>query len=65
MTTSSDNTTPSDPRPEGAHWTELTATLPRESTEVFGQWLSDDLDLLTEQLERFASPRSILKDIKR
>ncbi|QDT01716.1 hypothetical protein K227x_00830 [Rubripirellula lacrimiformis] len=66
MTTSSDhNTTPSKPVPSGQHWNELTATLTRESTEAFALWMDEDLDKLTEELKRYASPRSVLKSISR
>lgn len=65
MTTSSNHSTPSAPRPTGEHWNELTATLSAESVETLGQWLSEDLEALTGSLERYASPRSILKSISR
>lgn len=65
MTTSSNHSTPSAPRPTGEHWNELTATLSAESIETLGQWLSDDLDALTIRLEKYASPQSVLKSISR
>ena len=66
MTTSSDHRTPSAPRPGGSgHWGELTATLSAESTEQFGNWLSRELEALTESLDHFASPQSQLKSLGR
>ncbi len=58
MTTSSDHRTPATPRPSGEHWFELTATLCRESTEAFGDWLSDELRALESQLEAYVTPKS-------
>lgn len=58
MTTSSDHRTPATPLPSGEHWFELTATLCRESTEAFGDWLSDELRELEDQLEAYVTPRS-------
>ncbi len=65
MSTSSDNKTPSLSRPTGDHWHELTAMLSPDATDVFAQWLSDDLDELADELAQFASPRSIMKSISR
>jgi hypothetical protein len=58
MTTSSDHRTPSRPGLTGEHWLALTATLSRESTAAFGDWLSDELKQLEERLSMFESPRS-------
>ncbi len=65
MTTSSKNSTAPTPRPSGEHWNELTATLSAESVESLGKWLSEDLGVLTDTLDRFASPQSVLKSISR
>ncbi|MGB7326955.1 MAG: hypothetical protein WBD31_18920 [Rubripirellula sp.] len=65
MTTSSDNKTPSVPGPTGEHWNELTATLPPDSTDTLAQWLSTDLEKLTDELAHFSSPRSIMKGLSR
>ncbi|TWU57933.1 hypothetical protein [Rubripirellula reticaptiva] len=65
MTTSSDNKTPSAPGPTGDHWNELTATLSPDSKETFAQWLSNDLERLTDELADFSSPRSIRKGLSR
>ncbi len=58
MTTSSDHRTPTTPKPSGEHWFELTATLSRESTEAFGDWLRDELRLLEDRLEAYVTPNS-------
>ena len=58
MTTSSDHRTPATPLLSGEHWFELTATLCRESTEVFGDWLSDELQKLEDGLQAYVTPRS-------
>ena len=58
MTTSSDHRTPATPKPSGEHWFELTATLSRESTEAFGDWLYDELRQLEDQLEAYVTPNS-------
>ena len=58
MTTSSDHRTPATPPPSGEHWFELTATLCRESTDAFGDWLSDNLRALEVQLEAYVTPNS-------
>lgn len=65
MTDSSDHRTPPSPRPGGEHWNTLTATLSVESTEEFGTWLSQELKTLEEQLERFVTPNSLLKSLRR
>lgn len=65
MTTSSDHRTPSRPRLSGEHWFELTATLSRESTEVFGTWLSSELRQLEDCLEGYVTPNSRRKTRRR
>lgn len=65
MTTSSDHRTPATPRPCGEHWFELTATLSRESTEAFGDWLSYELKQLEDRLEAYVTPNSRRKSRRR
>ena len=65
MTTSSDHRTPTNPRPSGEHWFELTATLCVESTEEFGDWLSQELDELVDSLDTYVTPNSRRKDLRR
>ncbi len=57
MTTSSDHQTP--PKASGEHWYELTATLAQESCELFGDWLSQELQALESDLEQFTTQRSV------
>ena len=65
MTTSSDHRTPSAPQPSGEHWYELTATLSPESTEEFGDWLSQELLGLETELDSYMTPRSLRKGLGR
>jgi hypothetical protein len=65
MTTSSDHRSPAPPEPHGEHWYELTATLCRQSTEVFADWLSDELKELEDRLEAFVTPNSRRKSCSR
>ena len=69
MTTSSDHQIPSAPEPNkewaGDHWDELTATLSTESTEQFGKWVSDDLEVLICELDAYVSPNSLKKSLRR
>lgn len=64
MTTSSDHRTPP-PQPSGEHWYELTATLPEKSTEALGDWLDNELRMLEDELERFVTPQSLRKSLRR
>ena len=69
MTTSSDHQ-PSTPQPNhklavGEHWYELTATLSHESKEEFGKWLDTELAYLEDDLERFVTPNSLHKSLRR
>lgn len=65
MTTSSNQRTPSAPRPHGDHWLELTATLCRESKEEFGDWLSGELTLMEQELNSYVTPNSLRKSLRR
>jgi hypothetical protein len=65
MTTSSDHQTQSAPRPSGAHWHELTATLSPKSKEEFGDWLSDQLAGLERELDSYVTPDSLRKSLRR
>ncbi len=65
MTTSSEQSIPSAPRPDGRHWSELTATLNEDSVLVLDQWIDEDLRRLEEDLERFVSPNSLQKNLRR
>jgi len=56
MTTSSDHQTP--PTASGEHWYELTATLTQTSCELFGDWLSQELETLESELEQFTTERT-------
>lgn len=63
MTTSSDQRTESPPH--GDHWLELTATLSRQPTEEFGQWIDDELQQLEADLHRYVTPGSCHKSLMR
>jgi hypothetical protein len=71
MTTSSDHRNPSSSSQThknwggGEHWFELTATLAPESTQEFGEWLSDELSMLEDELDSFTTPNSLHKSIRR
>ncbi len=65
MTTSSDHRTPSNPRPSGEHWYELTATLSPESKEEFGNWLRSQLECLEYELDSFVTQNSLRKSLRR
>lgn len=58
MTTSSDHRKPELPTPSGEHWLSLTATLSKESTDEFGDWLSENLHDLEALLEVFVTAKS-------
>ena len=69
MTTSSDHQS-STPQPNqnwavGEHWYELTATLSHESKEEFSKWLDTELAYLEDDLERFVTPNSLHKSLRR
>ncbi len=70
MTTSSDHRNPSSsPQPSanwagGEHWFELTATLSPESTEEFGEWLSESLAIMEDELDSFITPNSLHKSFR-
>ena len=70
MTTSSDHQTPS-PQPPGDnwsdsdHWDELTAPLSSESTEEFGSWISDELEVMLCELDAYVTPNSLKKSLRR
>ncbi len=59
MTTSSDHRVPSIPFSHGDHWLDLTATLPRESTDEFGDWLGRQLSLMEKELYSYITPQSL------
>ena len=69
MTTSSDNRDPcvgqTTKLPVGEHWFELTAALPPEPTAALGRWLEQDLLALEHELDRFVTPRSFQKSLRR
>lgn len=64
MTTSSDHRAPT-PEPNHEHWAELIATLPDQSTDEFGTWLSDELSAMESELEAFVTRNSLRKDLRR
>ncbi|MEM1067574.1 MAG: hypothetical protein AAGG48_01750 [Planctomycetota bacterium] len=64
MTTSSENRTPA-PEPNEDHWSELIATLPDETTQVFGDWLGDRLEEMVTELDAFVTPDSLRKSLRR
>ncbi len=65
MTTSSDHRTPSEMPSHGDHWLALTAMLCRKSTGEFGDWLSDELATLEQELDSYVTPRSLGKSLRR
>ncbi len=64
MTTSTEKRQPS-LSTHGDHWLEMTATLSRESTDEFGDWLGDELAKLEKELYTFITPRSLTKGSQR
>ena len=64
MTTSSDNRTPSAPRPSENHWKELTARLP-ESVQTLDQWMDQQLVELEESYEDYVTKASLRKSLRR
>ena len=42
----------------GEHWYDLTATLSRDSREEFGDWLTQELELIELQLSHFSTALS-------
>ena len=69
MTTSSDQQ-PLAPQPNenwagGEHWYELTATLSPQSKQEFGKWIDSELAYLEDDLERFVTPNSLRKSLRR
>ena len=64
MTTSSEQSIPSAPRPSGDHWGELTATLCQDSVLVFDEWIDGELRRLEDELDRFVSPNSLKKNLR-
>ncbi|WP_146594239.1 hypothetical protein [Novipirellula galeiformis] len=62
MTTSSD--LKSSPNPSDERWHALTATISSESTDQFGQWVSDQLKAMEDRLGAFESPRSVCKSLR-
>lgn len=64
MTTSSDNRTPSVPRPAGKHWDELTRRLPK-SVERLDAWFDGQLAVLEKKQSAFITKRSLKKSLRR
>ena len=65
MTTSSEQSIPSAPRPGGEHWSELTAVLCEDSVLALDRWMDEDLRRLVTELDRFVSPNSLKKNLQR
>jgi hypothetical protein len=65
MPASSDPKSPNQPRLEGHHWIELTATLSCDTTEAFAEWIEDQLSEVAESLEEFVTPNSLRKSLRR
>ncbi|QDS91289.1 hypothetical protein FF011L_00180 [Roseimaritima multifibrata] len=65
MTTSSDNRTPSAPRPNGEHWAELSQTLPTSSVAQLSDWFDTQLAVLEERQAHFITKRSLKKSLRR
>ncbi len=65
MTTSSEHSVPSAPRPDGRHWSELTATLSNDSVVMLDQWIDEDLRRLEDELDRFVTPNSLHQNLYR
>lgn len=42
----------------GEHWYDLTATLSRDSREEFGDWLTQELEIIELQLSHFSTALS-------
>jgi len=64
MTTSSDNRSPSAPRPQGEHWEELTSRLPA-SIESLDAWFDSQLAVLEKKHSHFITKRSLKKSYQR
>ncbi len=64
MPASSDHQTSTKPRLEGRHWIELTATLSFESTEVFANWVDDELAQMERELDFYVTPQSLRKSLR-
>jgi len=64
MTTSSDNRTPSAPRPEAKNWSEVSSQLLPTATEKFADWLDTKLQELEESQKRFITGRSLAKSLR-
>ncbi len=65
MTTSSDNRTPSAPRPEAKNWSEVSSRLLPAATEKFAEWLDAKLEELEKSQKRFITSRSLAKSLRR
>ncbi len=65
MPTSSDHRDPPVPIPHGDHWLDLTATLCRDATNEFGDWLSNELAMMDEELNSYVTPNSLRKSLRR
>ncbi len=58
-------TNPEAPRPEGGHWSELTATLPPEQTDEFSQWLTCELETMEDRLAVYVTANSLHRSLRR
>ena len=65
MPASSEHHTPSKPEPSGEHWSELTATLSGDFTQILGDWLNDELADLEGRLSKYVTPNSLRKSLRR
>lgn len=65
MTTSSYPRNDDLPSPQGNHWHELTATLPKKRTEELGEWLDAELVGLETALEAFVTNHSLRRSLRR
>jgi len=65
MTTSSDNKTPSVPRPEAKNWHDLSNQFAATATEKFAGWIDAQLQLLEDSQKRFVTRQTIAKSLRR
>lgn len=65
MTTSSDNKTPSVPRPEAKNWHDLSSQFAPTATEKFAAWIDAQLLVLEESQKQFVTRRTIAKSLRR
>jgi hypothetical protein len=65
MPASSNHQTTPKPKPSGHHWSELTATLSGQTTEVIDDWMDCQLADLEAKLASYITPNSLRKGLHR